>query len=522
MWILPKQLHTLASVQDTEGLISDSNEQSQAFAQSCFLRSKVSPVRTWSAKWKRDSWTQHLSGRILRPCLGSRFVTEWTSSLEASLASHSVVQESEMEMKTPATSSPTFWTALEDADLPLFSLKTLKESCPQSCQETTGEIQQEHRFCSMSSENWREWVTKQRQEFLVRLKSAHLIKGKESSSWPTANWPTHTNTGTGRVYDGKRGRDLESCIVNPQNWPTASTRDHKDSPGMSQTGVNPDGTIGNRVDQLARAVYASGLADQGNPNTSGNRPESWRTPSSSDGEGGIMEMREGTAGKYKLRDHVAKWATPRAGATDNSRPNNKGGIPLGDQCRREQMFPTPSASDHTSQPTSKSWKEKGSINFKLSNPEIQAKWATPQSRDHKSGEDWESWSKRAAFQATKGVNLHLPLSSQAIHAQNNQGKLNPRWVETLMNLPVGWVMPSCTSPVTPQANQEHQRGGESWMTPECKNHTGYQISNGKKILRLGSQVIQNSASPVTIEQTNSDSSETELFQQQQPWPSELF
>jgi hypothetical protein len=28
------------------------------------------------------------------------------------------------------------------------------------------------------------------------------------------------------------------------------------------------------------------------------------------------------------------------------------------------------------------------------------------------------------------------------------GKLNPRWVETLMGLPVGWTMPSCASPVT--------------------------------------------------------------------------
>jgi len=25
-------------------------------------------------------------------------------------------------------------------------------------------------------------------------------------------------------------------------------------------------------------------------------------------------------------------------------------------------------------------------------------------------------------------------------------KLNPRWVETLMGLPVGWTMPSCASP----------------------------------------------------------------------------
>jgi hypothetical protein len=28
------------------------------------------------------------------------------------------------------------------------------------------------------------------------------------------------------------------------------------------------------------------------------------------------------------------------------------------------------------------------------------------------------------------------------------GKLNPRWVETLMGVPVGWTMPSCRFPVT--------------------------------------------------------------------------
>ena len=38
------------------------------------------------------------------------------------------------------------------------------------------------------------------------------------------------------------------------------------------------------------------------------------------------------------------------------------------------------------------------------------------------------------------------LGEQAQH--NTGGKLNPRWVETLMGLPVGWVMPSCAFPVT--------------------------------------------------------------------------
>jgi predicted transcriptional regulator len=33
-------------------------------------------------------------------------------------------------------------------------------------------------------------------------------------------------------------------------------------------------------------------------------------------------------------------------------------------------------------------------------------------------------------------------------SNQTQGKLNPRWVETLMGLPVGWTMPSCVSPVT--------------------------------------------------------------------------
>jgi site-specific DNA-cytosine methylase len=40
------------------------------------------------------------------------------------------------------------------------------------------------------------------------------------------------------------------------NWPTPSARDWKDSPGMAQTTVNPDGSHRNRNDQLARAVYS--------------------------------------------------------------------------------------------------------------------------------------------------------------------------------------------------------------------------------------------------------------------------
>jgi hypothetical protein len=40
------------------------------------------------------------------------------------------------------------------------------------------------------------------------------------------------------------------------------------------------------------------------------------------------------------------------------------------------------------------------------------------------------------------------IEEQAGASVKGGGKLNPRWVETLMGLPVGWTMPSCVSPVT--------------------------------------------------------------------------
>lgn len=40
------------------------------------------------------------------------------------------------------------------------------------------------------------------------------------------------------------------------------------------------------------------------------------------------------------------------------------------------------------------------------------------------------------------------IEEQAGASIQGGGKLNPRWVETLMGLPIGWTMPSCTSPVT--------------------------------------------------------------------------
>jgi hypothetical protein len=66
--------------------------------------------------------------------------------------------------------------------------------------------------------------------------------------------------------------------------------------------------------------------------------------------------------------------------------------------------------------------------------ELQKQWATPRDQDHKHSLPTE-------------YEMQSRMHNQLLHMQTG-GKLNPRWVETLMGLPVGWVMPSCKSPVT--------------------------------------------------------------------------
>ena len=70
----------------------------------------------------------------------------------------------------------------------------------------------------------------------------------------------------------------------------------------------------------------------------------------------------------------------------------------------------------------------------------QANWATPTSRDCKGM--YPQWSQESENKRTRNL-----LPDQA-HGGTYRGKLNPRWVETLMGIPIGWTMPSCTSPVT--------------------------------------------------------------------------
>jgi len=92
----------------------------------------------------------------------------------------------------------------------------------------------------------------------------------ELSGWGTPRVTTNNGIGgESRACDGRSrledqvmGTPVESMAF-PAGWVTPSTRDWKDTAGMSETGVNPDGSIRERMDQLPRQVH--GLITESSP-----------------------------------------------------------------------------------------------------------------------------------------------------------------------------------------------------------------------------------------------------------------
>jgi hypothetical protein len=72
-------------------------------------------------------------------------------------------------------------------------------------------------------------------------------------------------------------------------WPTPSSRDWKDTPGMATTGTNPDGSERTRLDQLPRVANLAG----------------WATPRAEDSESSGMRHSRGVADTLTAQASVA-------------------------------------------------------------------------------------------------------------------------------------------------------------------------------------------------------------------------
>lgn len=203
MWIIPTNYpQSSVSAPDMVASSEDLALLGLNIEQSLMWRSKPSQLRTWLQRWKRDSWFQHLSGRILKPCQRSAFESELMSSLAVIPASHLVQQGSAKAQKTQDTSGPLLSDTSRQLDLFAASLRTSKDTLALDSEK--------------SLKTWKSLVTRLRGEYLARLKSERLIRESGSTSWPT---PTaqDNNQVKGNPQHPKRGTTLGGAV---RQWPT--------------------------------------------------------------------------------------------------------------------------------------------------------------------------------------------------------------------------------------------------------------------------------------------------------------
>jgi hypothetical protein len=189
------------------------------------------------------------------------------------------------------------------------------------------------------------------------------------------------------------------------SWPTANARDWKDgSADCNQRAID----AGHQV-TLARAATC------------------WSTPSTMAGAM-YPESNAAKRNSPSLASQVVMWPTPTTAEAGK----------ISNQANFGQM----GLSNHpeiVGIPTRPRMNKSGRVAQASDNKDgsRQESWATPQAHDAQGPKTLE----QIAVMRAKGHGV------KNLNEQCN-GKLNPRWVETLMGLPIGWTMPSCTSPQT--------------------------------------------------------------------------
>jgi hypothetical protein len=180
------------------------------------------------------------------PSLDGRLIAR--SGLEAVPASHLATPAKDLEQPTTAISG----RSSPDLSAPA----TLQQSLANRLRARLG-VNGSPEY----SLTWKEWAISGQEPICALRASAHRTSGNGCSGWqsPVAS---EARQGFQDRSRGKKGTQeslttqailrLPPPILIICGWVTPSSRDWKDTPGMSTTGTNPDGTTRSRQDQLPR------------------------------------------------------------------------------------------------------------------------------------------------------------------------------------------------------------------------------------------------------------------------------
>jgi len=273
MWIFPAPTSNSSSLSAPAAgdSISASDWRFPLLARSATWRSKPSPARRWSDRWKRHGWMQHLCGRICDPSEAASGVARWTGSLAAIRASRSVSQADSEAWMIPDISGRSFAEISGSSDQRGASSRTSPTICASDS--------------TKSPEIYTRWATTLQQVCSARRKSGHRTDGNGCSSWPSP-----------AAADGERGSQtymrgnltLRGAAIS--QWPTPIVNDAQGSTHCYSNG-----------DHTKIALKLPGAVQQST--------KAWSTPRSSDAEKGGPHQAF-SAGGTPLPSQAVSWATP--------------------------------------------------------------------------------------------------------------------------------------------------------------------------------------------------------------------
>ena len=146
---------------------------------------------------------------------------------------------------------------------------------------------------------WKLWDMKSGPPICALRASARRTSDNGSGSWPT---PTANKHSGGNRADFTPG--LPQVAQWAGTWATPSTRDWKDTLGMSLTGINPDGSHRSRMDQLPRQAAITG----------------WQTPTSNDATRGAYQYDQHDKAKPRLSNQGQVSGAPNSEVFNNTIP----------------------------------------------------------------------------------------------------------------------------------------------------------------------------------------------------------
>jgi hypothetical protein len=356
---------------------------------------------------KKSPVLRSLCGATLKPSTADRGVASWMESLRATRANPSRSPVDDLDGAILDTYGPTFAASLARSARASFSLRT---SMPTLFTDTS-------KFSEISKDS----ATQLRLDCTRREALAHRISGTAFSS---LDWMSpRCARGAWTRDNGQVGKERPTLEGQATSWATPQVMD---SFPFNRT---QEQIAAKRANKKNNSPGCRNLVDEA---------QMWRTPDTNAGgasdrlKAGETHRENGNAITLRLEDQVQMWQTPAVDPFRSRSGDRKDDAGLD---RQAKLWPTANAAKGG--PESKESKARRKAPGGVDLQQAAQEWATPLSRDHKTGGFGAQLSTQISLFSPSGETTTPGGGNSSSGTPDSPLRLNPNFVEHLMGWPIG-------------------------------------------------------------------------------------